>query len=826
MMKWAGVAIGAAVLLMAFFGMRAGASTPPVWVDHDSVPVIKSEVTVEPQQLTTCHGVFQTAVVEGIGRVQGCAVTGALRALMYRSSTGVQVAVSKSPIGPLFPIEGLCEWDKKCEYLAGSDRLIARTGRHIQLIDDVSQKVTLVTNEWTGVKYYTLNQTATPVEDSFGDPLVVGAFGTSRNGQWMAIEFPGLGTGLVDLASKQVRRVIAPGYQYGIGMDPVEQMAVSNDGKTIVVTGENAGFAVVSIDDLCGDIPSATMRSVFAPFVPRCPSSDVGIGATSRGFWAGYAPEFHTSERLSVMVLGRSGGYRMVTVQPQSVPTKPPLPYLALGDSFSSGEGEVDDIFYLPFTNAETEKCHTSWRSYPYLADFREVRNVACSGARLHDVVTAEPYVGQHDRLRQVDDPRAMARQALDEFIPGRIPQSEFVETYQPGRLTVGIGGNDAGMMDKLQACAMPTECRWVSDEGRQQTLDEINRLYPRLVGVYKSLQRHSPTSVMAAVGYPKIIGQGNACDALTNLVFTTSERRYMNEAVIHLNKVVRAAAHAARILYVDVEDAFTGTSLCDVSDTPSMNGFRFGNEAGLFKSMPFLHFIGSETFHPTPFGHELIARRVSDTFRMGACGTDCDGPQGVPAASAFWTLDSGPVPAPTLIRHEMISLRGSEIMLSLPRFSFAPNSSVRIEVYSQKTELGERVVDGQGALAHSVTLPSSLEAGFHTVYVYGETEAGESVGYYQTIAYNPALTETQAPLQLVAPASRPGAPDMSTPEVMAATATAIPSALNHNNAEQYVAKMTSDIKKAVRNWVWLLPLLSVLGIMTVWYLFARRSKK
>ena len=45
---------------------------------------------------------------------------------------------------------------------------------------------------------------------------------------------------------------------------------------------------------------------------------------------------------------------------------------------------------------------------------------------------------------------------ALNEMIPGRVKQIEFVKKYQPKVITLTAGGNDVGFGKKLVSCVGP----------------------------------------------------------------------------------------------------------------------------------------------------------------------------------------------------------------------------------------------------------------------------------------------------------------------------------------------------------------------------------
>src|SRR5690606_18148670 len=107
----------------------------------------------------------------------------------------------------------------------------------------------------------------------------------------------------------------------------------------------------------------------------------------------GADPEFGGCEEWRTI---RAAGY---------VPSTPQLDYLALGDSYSSGEGDIErrsngSTYYLEGTDVTgdyekgipEEKCHVSNRSYPFVlqqsgaVEGDRIQSVACSGAKRADV--------------------------------------------------------------------------------------------------------------------------------------------------------------------------------------------------------------------------------------------------------------------------------------------------------------------------------------------------------------------------------------------------------------------------------------------------------
>src|SRR6266404_7242459 len=136
--------------------------------------------------------------------------------------------------------------------------------------------------------------------------------------------------------------------------------------------------------------------------------------------------------------------------------------YLALGDSYISGEGAFQ---YLQGTDTANNQCHLSLISYPLLIgqalNYDAYHSVACSGATTDDIVNASnTYSGQlvHKAPRQSYSNNEIDS-VLSNFQPGYIDQLDFVKQYQPKVVTVSIGGNDIGFSDRLRSCLVSGTC-------------------------------------------------------------------------------------------------------------------------------------------------------------------------------------------------------------------------------------------------------------------------------------------------------------------------------------------------------------------------------
>jgi hypothetical protein len=656
-------------------------------------------------------------------------------------------------------VEGICMEIRNCLYTPESDTLISRYYTpygylSVEVFRDVSGRISSAFDSVSGKAKYTFDST-TPdfrFNNEEGRPLPVEGVGASNNGKWLGVEYRNYGIILINQETFEMRRVLAPGFRYGFSVDPTVEMAISNDGRTVAVMGERAGSSVIHITPKCGDRVRPDMGELFRDDVIRCPLVNVDVGSFVPRFHGAYDPHFDDSGgRLDFTVLSKTGVAKRVGVRAAGSGPTPALAYLAIGDSFTSGEGETDSRHYLPRTDDELEKCHTSNRSYPFLfaglKDLSSVRNVACSGAKMTDIFARGGYLGQARRLGPAGlslsegGIAAVQARALDSFHPGVISQSHFVERYEPELLTVGVGGNDAGLTAKLKVCAMPGECEWVSETGRQKTAGEIQSLFGRFVEFYRKLTVLSPASQIIAIGYPLAVDDGGMCDPVTAALFSRNEVRFMNESIIYLNQVIERATRSVGIAFADMSRVFAGHQLCSGSLTPAMNGLRTGNDATVGTLFP-LRIIGNESFHPTPYGHELIAYELRRRYNELTSGAGClECPDTLPSRSSYWgeekriTSRLGDFASPgTLTPHDSV------IAITLPPQSLLAGSDVRVEIHSNVMVLGTLKVDEQGGLSGSLTIPTGLEEGFHTIHLFGTSDSGEDVEVYQEITYEMSL--------------------------------------------------------------------------------------
>lgn len=429
--------------------------------------------------------------------------------------------------------------------------------------------------------------------------------------------------------------------------------------------------------------------------------------------------------------------------------------YLALGDSFSSGEGDTDKNpvtgrkYYRQWTDvnedkakgAPREKCHVSMRSYPYrLANWMGLgsgpsaawASVACSGATVYDMNwdNSGGYEGQDSplgRLHGYDNKGTLQKMALNEMIPGRVKQIEFVKKYQPKVITLTAGGNDVDFGGKIRSCVDPRErrdtCDWAKKD--MDTLgSQIKGQFDRLVGLYKELKAASPGAKIYAIGYPQFITDAEpAACGLNAGAIDLDERRMVVRATQYMNEVIEAAARKAGIKYVNVSRALEGGKTCEKHQLYMTGIVGFGEQ---------------ESYHPNKLGHVKIFTEIAKQLNHESLLTyskyPTAGDESVNAPSSIY-FDKG---APSSVNTTMLAnskpSKGSKQKVALAKNSLQPGSSARVEIQSKPVDLGSYTVSSDGSLQKTITIPENIPAGNHTLFVYGKSTNGEDVKITQTL--------------------------------------------------------------------------------------------
>jgi hypothetical protein len=293
-----------------------------------------------------------------------------------------------------------------------------------------------------------------------------------------------------------------------------------------------------------------------------------------------------------------------------------PFKYVALGDSFSAGEGVYP---YLrdgvnPTTGAaapnacdRSSRAYSTWVKRPgdatplYAAasgggkpgilggknKYGSDKNVrssggigwaswACSGAKTKNVLPQSlggvPQVeaGQiHDRQTQLDS----------------------ADLASADLVTLTIGGNDVGFVDGLITCAVSNCNTRAFEQGRITRMDNTK---PLLETLYKEIVRRAPKARVLVLGYPQLFPAAKADQSCTGLALFSGEQNMLRRLGVHLNSTIAAAVGSvattgAKIEFVPVAGRFAGHEVCGRKGSwlsgifhPSLQGHRDGYAAAV----------------------------------------------------------------------------------------------------------------------------------------------------------------------------------------------------------------------------------------------------
>jgi lysophospholipase L1-like esterase len=262
-----------------------------------------------------------------------------------------------------------------------------------------------------------------------------------------------------------------------------------------------------------------------------------------------------------------------------------PIPYTALGDSYSAGEGND------PFDSDCHRALHADSaypRILPSLVPYISAPNFhACTGA-----VTADVW-----RRPQPE------RQ-------GQGIQTSYL--HRSDRLvTLTIGGNDLRFSPILRECLLSFNCAESDLAGEVEA--ELAKIQPRLVDVYKQVRsRMSPTGYLVVAGYPRLFSLGP--DAGCNPLISPTESAWVDRLIDRGNARIAAAVRSARrrsgnVFYVDVAGGFAGHELC--SSDPWLYTLRLSFHEG--------RNLVQGSYHPTRKGQAAYAGAIAGFLRRPA---------------------------------------------------------------------------------------------------------------------------------------------------------------------------------------------------------------
>jgi hypothetical protein len=333
----------------------------------------------------------------------------------------------------------------------------------------------------------------------------------------------------------------------------------------------------------------------------------------------------------------------------------PGVDYVAMGDSYSSGEGNQPYDANSDYSSGDmTDACHRSTtgayarmvtmpgQSTPIatqaqtLSGNADFHFIACSGAESPNVslVALNDPPSAYDAAGNTD--WGAPRDKINQYGEG-IQDEQGDLTSRTTLVTLTIGGNDARFSDVVTACLTQavnplttTTCSspsYVLTRSNGATdpsplvlfeVTVIDQLQSHLVDVYEEIHARAPNARIVVLGYPAAF-QANpqsSCKVGPGLAgvgayLNTSDQSWLNGISALLNTTIGSAVTIAKtsganIDFINPTQGFASHELCSAS--PWIYGVQLLSNTGSGFS-----FVDPGSFHPTVAGQEEYATLVNE---------------------------------------------------------------------------------------------------------------------------------------------------------------------------------------------------------------------
>ncbi|BCB89670.1 GDSL-type esterase/lipase family protein [Phytohabitans suffuscus] len=330
---------------------------------------------------------------------------------------------------------------------------------------------------------------------------------------------------------------------------------------------------------------------------------------------------------------------------------RPSTVYVALGDSYSSGEGLKP---YLPNTDyvrstGTTNACHRSANgAYPGLVrrpgqtktiaqeaaeGTASFAFLACSGAMTTNVTT--------DAYNDPPTPDDLAghtdwgpagdlgyRYSFNTEVP-QVDQGYLDE--ETTLVTLTIGGNDVRFAEVIRSCVAALDPCYADTHKLTRDRGTVDpralRVYEKklirqwltehLLAVYRAVHQRAPNAKIIVLGYPQLFGdrpETNTCVGLTmnEILFLNTLADLLNTVIAHA--VADIHDEGADIRFVNVTQRWRDSHsnwACDNWTEPWTNGGIISCDSGIGRETPC-----RASYHPTLEGHRELADVVGLRLR------------------------------------------------------------------------------------------------------------------------------------------------------------------------------------------------------------------
>ncbi|MGY0020791.1 SGNH/GDSL hydrolase family protein [Streptomyces sp. cg35] len=283
-------------------------------------------------------------------------------------------------------------------------------------------------------------------------------------------------------------------------------------------------------------------------------------------------------KRLAAVAVATGAAGLGLTVPAQATPQ--PLPYVALGDSYSAASG------VLPLDPSASLLCARSTANYPHVIAERTgaaLKDVTCGGAQTKDFAGSQ--------------------------YPGVAPQLDALGA-DTRLVTMTIGGNDNNtFISTILACASAGiasagqghPCKSLYGDKFGDDID--TKTYPAVKAALQAVRNKAPQARVAILGYPWIMPAKAQAGCFVKMPIASGDVPYVRDIQIHLNSAVQRAAAETGATYVDLSRASEGHDACQATGKRWVEPALFGT-----------NFV---PVHPNALGESAMADLTIDALGL-----------------------------------------------------------------------------------------------------------------------------------------------------------------------------------------------------------------
>jgi hypothetical protein len=325
----------------------------------------------------------------------------------------------------------------------------------------------------------------------------------------------------------------------------------------------------------------------------------------------------------------------------QPLTSKPADFVVALGDSYTSGEGAGS---YEPWSDnngssaSERNACHVSANSWirktVLPGTTQNIGTRADANAASLDFHTVACAGAQTENLLPFYTVPSGTAPANGEGQRGDSTQYSLVSQLDAGYLdqnttlvTLSIGGNDMRFPPVIQACiiadftvvgggcadsVLPGDTLGAKDA----SAGRLSSAFPTSLGVVLAqIRSRAPNAKIVLMGYPKLFESGAACISIAE-----DNMGWLNGVSDGVRNAMSAAATAAdtvsspHVIFVDPQTTFTGHNLCTGSGVSGITGLEFTVQPGEDPILPGMGYVVNNAYasqtsvHPNGIGTQLYS--------------------------------------------------------------------------------------------------------------------------------------------------------------------------------------------------------------------------